>query len=310
MCIIVAKNKLTPLPKEDYLKNCFTNNPDGSGFMYVDNGKVIIDKGYMTYNSFKKHYDKLCKKYKNFEGKSLVMHFRIGTAGANSKENTHPYPITTSKNNLHKTYFRTNLGMAHNGVIHDYNPPTDIKDMNDTQNFIIKYVAPLYNHYEDFYKNEYILKGLDEITNSKLAFLDKYDNIYLVGTFVEDESGVKYSNSNYKPYEYTYKYYGDYYKYYDEYYYNKYKSITYKDEDFLKDEEETTSKVPAYENEILLESKWYISINEKPLEKVGNKLYIYDFYYGILYELNEYDDYEYISDKVDIFDENGEEVIF
>ena len=167
MCIIVAKDKMTQLPKTEYLKNCFENNSDGAGFMYVDNGKVIIDKGYMTYSNFIKHYNKLCKKYNDFKNKSLVMHFRIGTAGANSQENTHPYPITNDKNTLHKRYYMTDLGMAHNGIISQYNPPLEDKTINDTQNFIIKYVHPLYSHYRDFYKNPYIMDGLSDITNSK-----------------------------------------------------------------------------------------------------------------------------------------------
>ena len=330
MCIIVVKDKLHNLPREDYLKNCFDNNSDGAGFMYVDNGKVIIDKGYMEYKHFIKHYKKLCAKYNNFENKSLVMHFRIGTAGANSQENTHPYPITTNKDILHKRYYETDLGMAHNGIISQYNPPQEDKTINDTQNFIIKYVAPLYKNYKDFYKNTYIMDGLEDITSSKLAFLDKYDNIYLVGDFVSDTDGIKYSNSNYLPYTkyYTSNYYGtnykdryyDYYKYYDEYKHcDDYLHDNYlydddddlylpakKDTDFVDD----LKKIPAYDNEVVLKSEWYISINEKPLESVGDKNYIYDYYYGLLYEINENGDYCYLSDDVMIFDENGEELLF
>ena len=56
MCIIIAKEKYGRLPSEKELKNCFTNNSDGAGFMYVKNGKVVIDKGYMKYEAFIKHY--------------------------------------------------------------------------------------------------------------------------------------------------------------------------------------------------------------------------------------------------------------
>jgi predicted glutamine amidotransferase len=318
MCIIVSKDKNTKLPKDEYLKNCFTYNPDGAGFMYTKHNKVVIDKGYMTYESFINHYQALCKKYNNFKNKSLIMHFRIGTAGANSKENTHPYPITYDKNILHKTYYETDLGMAHNGIISQYNPQKDDKTTNDTQNFIMNYVYPLYKNYHKFYKNPYIMDGLEDITSSKLAFLDKYDNIYLVGDFETDEDGVKYSNSNYLPYVSKYNYYGYYDKYYDDYYkkyYDKYytkedNKYEYADEEFLDTLHEKTQE-PAYENEILLDSKWYISIDEKPLEKVGDKDYVYDYYYGLLYEVNDLtNDYEYISNNVEIFDENGEELLF
>lgn len=324
MCIIVAKDKWHDLPRKEYLKNCFNNNSDGAGFMYVDNGKVIIDKGYMTYKNFEKHYNKLCNKYNNFENKSLVMHFRIGTAGANSQENTHPYPITNDKEILHKRYYETDLGMAHNGIISQYNPAHDDKTTNDTQNFVMNYVAPLHEHYKDFYKNEYIMAGLEDITSSKLAFLDKYDNIYLVGTFVSDTDGIKYSNSNYLPYTkyYSTKYnsnkFYDYYKYYDDYKHSEsYYDYLYEDDDekYLPAKKDTDfvdklNSTSAYENEVALKSEWYISINEKPLESVGDKNYIYDYYYGLLYELTDNGDYIYLSDDVMIFDENGEELLF
>lgn len=306
MCIIVVKEKDKSLPQEKYLKNCFDNNPDGAGFMYVDNKQVVIDKGYMNYKSFMKRYKKLCKKYNNFNDKSLIMHFRIGTAGANSRENCHPYPVHYDKNVLHKTYYKTNLGMAHNGIIHDYNPPREDKTTNDTQNFIMKYVYPLYKHYPKFYKNKYIMEGMEDITNSKLAFLDKYDNIYLVGKFETDEEGILYSNSNYLPYT-------PYYKYYDVYGYRDYADYDYpllrvnntkEDEEFVKNISEIDD-----EYETVLEANWYYSTDEKPFEYVGEKLMVYDYYYGILYEVNDMGDYEYLSNNVMIFDENGEEVI-
>ena len=62
MCIIVAKKKEVDLPSIDTLETCFDHNSDGAGLMYVDNGKVVIDKGYMTFKDFKRHYEKLCKK--------------------------------------------------------------------------------------------------------------------------------------------------------------------------------------------------------------------------------------------------------
>ena len=147
MCIIVVKDKKNKLPKEEYLRNCFENNPDGAGFMYTKKGSVIIDKGYMTYKNFIKRYKKLCKKFNNFDNKALIMHFRIGTAGANSPQNTHPYPITDDKKLLHKTYVKTNLGMAHNGIIRAYNPPQNVKDINDTQNFIMNYESIISHKY-------------------------------------------------------------------------------------------------------------------------------------------------------------------
>jgi hypothetical protein len=50
MCIIVYKPKGKKLPKYETLKTCFENNNNGAGFMYVENGIVIIKKGYMCIN--------------------------------------------------------------------------------------------------------------------------------------------------------------------------------------------------------------------------------------------------------------------
>lgn len=201
MCIIVAKNKDVKLPSDDILETCFLRNSDGAGFMYVNKGKVIIDKGYMTYKAFKKHYDKLCKKYHNFEKKSLVIHFRIGTDGSNTPKNTHPFPVTNSYKDMQKAYFKTDLGLAHNGIISNYRPTKKDGDISDTMKFTREYIYELKNVCKNFYKNEYLFKTIDYISNGKVVLLDKDDNLYFSGYFITD-NGIKYSNSTYKKYEY------------------------------------------------------------------------------------------------------------
>ena len=298
MCIIVVKDKKTPLPRIEHLKNCFENNPDGMGFMYINHNKVIIDKGYMTYNSFEKRYKKLCKKFNNFKDLPLIMHFRIGTAGANSKENTHPYPISDDKRDLHKKYIKTDLGVVHNGIIHDYNPAKHQHDINDTQNFIMNYLYPLYKNWSTFYKNDNILKGISSITNSKFAFLDSYGKIKLVGEFESDEDGVKYSNSNYKTnWYFNYKYmYRDYdYEYGYDYIPAKYYSSK-------KEEKEL-------DYDLQLEPTWYYSVRGGELTLVGERDLVYDYYTCLLYEILPSGKYEEIGEEVEIFDENGEEII-
>lgn len=209
MCIIVCKNKSAPLPKLQYLKNCFDNNPDGMGFMYTDKGKVIIDKGYMTQENFLHRYFELCDKYDDFKNKSLVMHFRIGTSSANSPQNTHPYPITRKAKLYHKLYVETDIGIAHNGIIHDYTPKNRNDSMNDTQYFIRDYLAPLYENYKEFYKNKHIMDGIKEITGSKFCILTPDDNVYFIGEFIKDEK-ISYSNDTFEYSWYNRYTYGDY----------------------------------------------------------------------------------------------------
>jgi predicted glutamine amidotransferase len=292
MCVIVAKEKNVGLPTYKQLLNCFEYNNDGAGFMYVNNGKVVIDKGYMTWKKFYKRYQKLCRKFNNFENQSLIMHFRIGTSSGNTPQNTHPYPISNKVNDLHRLYTKTDLGMVHNGIIHDYTPKDKLSNTNDTQEFILKYVSTLYNHYPKFYKDKYIMNGLDDITDSKLAFMDTTGYIYYVGNFI-DEEGIKFSNSSYEDWETLYyptmKYGTSQHSYYNDNAY--YDSLIDK---YEKKEEEL----------IALESNWYVEYDGK-WEEVGDRVMCWDTISGELYEFTG-GRKQLISEDVIVYDENYE----
>lgn len=215
MCIIIAKDKNNRLPSKKELKECFKNNHDGAGFMYVKNKQVVIDKGYMTENAFMNRYQELCKEFNNFKDKCLVIHCRIGTGGTNSAKNTHPYAITNHVWKLHSTYTKCNVGIAHNGIIRDYIPFNDKRDINDTQNFIMSYLYRIYKYDKDFYKREYQRKAIDEMSSSKFAILDKDENLYLIGYFIKDNN-LSFSNTSYQSWEDRYKSYSV-----KEYHYNE-----------------------------------------------------------------------------------------
>lgn len=299
MCIIIAKYKNGRLPKKTELKNSFEYNSDGAGFMYVDNGKVIIDKGYMKYEDFINRFDKLCKKYDNFNNKSLIIHCRIGTSSSNTAENTHPYPITKKEKYLHAKYIKADLGVAHNGIISEYTPNWKNPTTNDTQEFIMKYLAPLYKNYKEFYKNKYIMNGIKNIINSKLAFLDTSDHIYFVGkeNFIEEEKGLFFSNNTYqysiKDYDYNYNYNYNYLKLYNK---DKEKNIDYlekyKDyydyEDYYNvcDENGEDLKYIVYDDELeFLQKGDYISKGIDNFEEIKDENIAYDICYYNLYEI-------------------------
>ena len=42
------------MPSKKIFSNCFSNNDDGAGFMFPLNGKVHIEKGFMSFTAFKK----------------------------------------------------------------------------------------------------------------------------------------------------------------------------------------------------------------------------------------------------------------
>ena len=212
MCIIVAKEKGQKLPSKDILKTCFERNNDGAGLMYVQDNKVVIDKGYMTFKSFYKRIKKLQKRFNSdLTDKALVFHFRIGTSGENDKATTHPFPISSNSDDLRKTYFKTDLGMAHNGIISNY---VYGDDLSDTQNFVKDFVSVLKELNKKFFLNESVMKLLEREANSKLCFLDNKENIYYIGNFIE-ENGIKYSNYTYKEMKTSYSTYGSWSSFYN-----------------------------------------------------------------------------------------------
>lgn len=238
MCVIIAKNKESRLPTITELKNCFTYNSDGAGFMYTDNNEVVIDKGYMDWENFKNKYDELCEKYNDFINKSLVIHCRITTDGSTSAKNCHPFALCDNIKKMQKSKTTSTIGVAHNGIISDYRPKqTDKRDINDTILFIEQYLAPIQKQFKDFYKNQAFLDGVELITNSKFAFLDNNDFLSTCGNFI-DENGLLFSNSSYLSYNnYNYNYN---YNYNNNFYYDDYEIVddyddveTVRDKDYL-----------------------------------------------------------------------------
>lgn len=297
MCIIIAKDKIGRLPKDDELQQAFDYNDDGAGFMYVDNGKVVIDKGYMTYDAFIKHYHKLLKKYDNFKNKSLVIHCRIGTSGKNNKGNTHPYPITNNERLLKTRHLRQDIAIVHNGIIRGYGTATGL---NDTQEYISKFLYPLYEHYKDFYKNKDMLYQIELATGSKFAILDNTDTIYYIGEFIDD-NGLNFSNTTYKK-TYTYHSYGfDYNSYWYDRYYNEQQEL---------DAEEEKDHFDYVDDYLIpLEKTWSIDMyGNGNIEKVGDRTLWYD--YETMELLEELDDsVEVVALNPIIYNEDNEEVI-
>lgn len=196
MCVIVSKARGVAMPSKDILQNCFNRNSDGAGLMYVNNGKVVIRKGFMNFKDFYEYVEKLDHTY-DMKEKALVMHFRISTGGNVDGGNCHPYPITSDEKRLRETMVNTTLGMAHNGIISDYSRKDKV--LNDTQCFVRDCVSLVHDYDNEFYKNERTMNMLKDIAGSKLCFLDTNEEIYYVGDFIE-EDGVMYSNTTYKSY--------------------------------------------------------------------------------------------------------------
>lgn len=214
MCIIVAKPQGVNMPSMKTLKTCFEHNHDGAGFAYLDNGNVLYQKGFMTFDSLKNALKKLDIDKKET---TMVFHFRIGTAGTNSKGLTHPFKICNDTNAMKATEGKGSV-LFHNGVLMDYNPSKDNKDdVSDTMLFTKKVISELPKDWET---NKAILALVKKSINyNKLAIL-KSSGLTLIGDFKKDK-GIYYSNESYKEYKTVYTSprgnYG-YYSYYDSYY--------------------------------------------------------------------------------------------
>jgi hypothetical protein len=179
MCIAIYKPAGKVLSQET-LKECYDNNPDGAGFMYAEDKKLHIQKGFFSYDSF-------YKAYKEHENKQAVLHFRIKTHGKIDTTNCHPFAVNNS------------LAFVHNGVISGFGDA----DHSDTIGFNHGVLQPLVNKWGNLALFQDPIVNLIEsrISYSKLIFLDRHGNhnIFNESKGVWDD-GVWYSNTSYKPY--------------------------------------------------------------------------------------------------------------
>ena len=241
MCIVVYKPKDRLMPSEETLRQCFTRNPDGAGYMFPEDDKVVIKKGYMN---FKALYQAVMKDYERLGKETpFVLHFRIQTQGGVNQECTHPFPLSKNMVDLKTLDIESRFGLAHNGIIsltsksgytqyydsttrtyrYDYSKP----DYSDTMKFITDYLALIIKT-ENWYKDEDTLALIEKLAgySNKFAIMDKEGHTTLIGNFIED-NGIYYSNSTYEVYKTPSSYYNnttttttdeeeDYEKYYNE----------------------------------------------------------------------------------------------
>ena len=193
MCVILVKEKGIELPTKKVLKCCWERNPDGAGFMFNDYDKVVIMKGFMTFEEF---YLRLqtANEFYHLKEKGLVIHFRIATSGLKDKGNCHPYPISNDNLDLRKSFITTELGIAHNGIIRSYNGKDKI--LNDTQLFIKNDLFELNSLDKKFYKNVIFQSMIERlIDGSRLVFLNKKGEIIKLGNWFHN-GNYYFSNLN------------------------------------------------------------------------------------------------------------------
>lgn len=192
MCVIMSKPQNVAFPEEQLLKNCWDNNPDMGGFMYAFNGKVYIQKGYETWEEFKKALNKTRKK--TGDNIPYVCHFRISTQGYDNSC-CQPFPLSGNMRNLKRPKVETNIGIAHNGILSITSDGA--KDYSDTMLFITEHLVNIIRGY-DWHKDTRTVKLIENlIDGSRFAILDKKGECHLLGKGWIEDKGVSYSNNTY-----------------------------------------------------------------------------------------------------------------
>lgn len=213
MCVIVYKPTGKKLPSQNTLKKCFEHNPDGAGYMLPINDKVVIHKGLMTFDDFKKDIEHVLKVNKLDVTKTpIVLHFRISTQGGRQAGLCHPYPICRDYAEMRKLQNECDMALCHNGIISNcstsdfYGGHWDKKtkswvsgkrkqlDYNDTMTFIKDYASLVIDNDMYFAQNDAKCELLERLCEySKLAVMNSKGFVKLIGQFFEKD-GIYYSN--------------------------------------------------------------------------------------------------------------------
>lgn len=197
MCIIVIKKPDIKPPSIDVLKRQFNNNPDGCGFMYTQDNKVRVYKGFMKFEDFEYTYKKVLEDIG--EKVPMIFHFRISTQAGVIPQFTHPFPYSTKKSDMELLSYTCPLAMAHNGVI-SLTSSSLAKDYTDTSKFVNEFLPLIIkdNLYK-FGEDKRVMALIEKLVGaSRLAFLDRNGTINTVGNFYEDKkTGLIFSNNTY-----------------------------------------------------------------------------------------------------------------
>jgi predicted glutamine amidotransferase len=182
MCIAILKTR-DGVITDDILRNCFKNNPNGSGVAYVHDNQLYVVKGIFNVDEF---VDTVHKAESLSDNGNILIHCRISTSGLIDTDNSHPHVVNDS------------TVLIHNGIL-DIDVPKNSKK-SDTVLFIERYLKDLP---VDFIYNKAILKLIEDRigSNNKFIFLNTNGDYAIVNESAGHWSnGVWYSNNSYEDY--------------------------------------------------------------------------------------------------------------
>lgn len=114
MCLLLHR-RAGHSPTKDAYQNAFAANPDGVGMAYVEGRKLVVDKGYETFDAWWAAYEKL-------GDREMLVHFRKASPNMKIvKEMCHPFSFDTGK--VFETEVdgvatpRYQFAVAHNGKL-------------------------------------------------------------------------------------------------------------------------------------------------------------------------------------------------
>lgn len=128
MCLLIAKDEGTTVEKAE-LEKAFAWHRDGAGFAAFHDGKVVMKKGFFTFNWFWQNYEPFAKD-------RAIVHFRQCSCGMVNKTNCHPFEV--GEGNF----------LAHNGHMSEFDPGDRLS--SDTRYFAEEVLSPLIQGYPRF----------------------------------------------------------------------------------------------------------------------------------------------------------------
>lgn len=179
MCLAIVAGSLNELDHDvpsEYICNAWQDNNDGAGFAYVNNGEVVVEKGFMRRGKFLRT---LYKRRRQFPDSKFLIHLRWASRGEVNKDNTHPFMTHEGK-----------VAFIHNGTISSVKAK---KGESDTKLFG-EMVADFPSNFDRL--DGYVALMLNYIgTANKVAFLNNKNAVLILNSnkgILED--GIWYSN--------------------------------------------------------------------------------------------------------------------
>jgi hypothetical protein len=183
MCIAIL-NTFGTLP-ESHIRNSFSNNPDGVGMAWIQNGKIE------TFRTMK-DIEKLISLYKDIRTWNeypILLHFRIGTHGRKDLTNVHPFSINSD------------LVMIHNGIV-----DSPVIDVNKSDTYPLSLFLSKLDTYRNLIDEDSLEFGFCESlagTYSKIVFMNNEGRYSIVnedlGHWIDNDW---YSNYTYQACDY------------------------------------------------------------------------------------------------------------